>query len=159
MAAPTPTARVTPGGIQLPEGFSSKVTVAADTDISFWELSVAGGGIDNGDEIEQTSMHNTAVRTYAPRSLYRVTPLTVTAAYDPAVYTQIIALIGVRTTITRSFSDGSTICFYGFVKSFEPQEDGIDGNLPTAQIEIIPTNFDPSAHVEAAPVLTSVSGT
>jgi hypothetical protein len=159
MAAPTTTVRQTPGGIQLPEGFSSKIASAVDPDVSFWELSVAGGGLDAGDEIEQTTMHNVAVRTYAPRSLYRQTPLTITAAYDPAVFTQIKALIGVEGSWTRYFTDGSTLDFFGFLKTFDFEEDGIDGNLPTATIEIVPTNYDPVNHVEAVPVLTSVSGT
>lgn len=159
MAAPATTARLLPAGAQLAEGFRSLIAFELDADISFWELSVAGGGLDTGDEIEQTSMHNVAVRTYASRSLYRVTPITVTAAYDPNVINNIKAIIGRNKGITRHFSDGSTLDFFGFLKSFEPQEDGIDGNLPTAQIEIIPTNFDPINRVESLPVLTSVAGT
>lgn len=158
MAAPTPTTRVAPGGIKLDDGFSTVITIALDTDISFWEKTVQPAGIDGGDAIETSTMHNVTWRTMAPRSLKTLTEMSVTAAYDPDLYNQILECINVETTITVEFPDGSTLAFYGFVKSFEPA-DLSEGEFPEATITIVPTNFDPVNRVEAAPVLTSVAGT
>lgn len=157
-AAPTPSTRTTPGGIKLKDGFSTKITFAADTDVSFWEKTVKPPGIDGGDAIEQTTMHNIAWRDMAPRQLRTLTESTTEVAYDPKVYTQIVELINRETTITVRFPDGSTLAFYGFLKGFEAN-DLSEGEQPTATVTIVPTNFDPTNDVEAAPVLTSVEGT
>jgi hypothetical protein len=158
MAAPTPTARVAPAGIKLKDGFPTKITLAADTNIEFWEKQVKPPGIDGGDAVVQTTMHNTTWRTSAPRSLRTLTDMTTTVAYDPLCYTSILAAINREDTITVTFPDGSTLCFYGYLKMFDPGE-LVEGTQPEATITIVPTNFDPSGKVEAAPVLTNVSGT
>ena len=158
MAAPTPTVRVTPTGIKLKDGFRTLITFAADTDVEFYEKGVKPPGIDGGDAIPQTTMHNTAWRTMAPRQLKTLTESSVTCAYDPLVYTSILNLINVETTVTVTFADGSTLAFYGFLQKFEPGELK-EGEQPEATVTITPTNFDPTNKVEAAPVLTNVVGT
>lgn len=155
---PTPTARSAPAGIHLEDGFSTKITFAADPDISFWEKSVQPPGIDGGDAIEQTTMHSVAWRGMAPRHLRTLTSSQTTVAYDPAVYSQIVELINVETTVTVTFPDGSTLAFFGFLQKFEPA-DMSEGNQPEATVTITPTNRDPVTGAEAAPVLTSVAGT
>lgn len=158
MAAPVPSVRQTPVGIKLKDGFSTKITFAADPDVSFWEKTVKPPGIDGGDPIEQTTMHSIAWRQMAPRQLRTLTESTTKVAYDPAVYSQIVALINVETTVTVTFPDGSTLAFYGFLQKFE-MDDLQEGTQPEATVTLTPTNFDPVNHVEAAPVLTSVPGT
>lgn len=158
MAAPTPTARTTPGGIKLKDGYRASVTFATDTDFSIWEKSVTPPGLDGGEPVDQTTMWNDALRTTAPRALITMMPHSFSGAYDPAAYTQALALINVETTITVTFKDGSTLAFYGFLQRFEPQELS-EGTQPLASVTIVPTNFDPVNKVEAAPVLTSVAGT
>lgn len=158
MAAPTPTARGTPAGIPLEDGFSTKITLGTLTTISFWEKTVRPPGMDGGDPIPQTTMHNALYRTFSARALKSLTMVTCTAAYDPTVYTDIIANINFECVITVRFADGSTLCFYGYLQKFEPQ-DVKEGEQPEAQITLVPTNWDPTNHVEAAPVLTSVAGT
>lgn len=158
MAAPTPGTRIAPGGIKLKDGFSTVITFSGDTDVSIWEKSVKPPGIDGGDAIEQTTMHNTNWRTMAPRQLKTLTEFSVTGAYDPAVYTQILNLINVENTITVRFPDGSTLAFYGFLKTLE-FADLVEGTQPEVTATVVPTNFDPVNHVEAAPVLASVAGT
>jgi hypothetical protein len=150
--------RVTPAGLKLEDGFSTKITVALDTDISFWEKSVKPCGFDGGDAIETTTMHNVKLRTMAPRQLKTLTQMTCTAAYDPDVFNQIYEIINRKTTITVRFPDGSTLAFFGYVKSFEPN-DMSEGNFPEATVTIVPTNVDPTTGAEADPVLTSVAGT
>ena len=158
MAAPSATARSTPGGIKLDDGFSTKLTIAADVDISFWEKTVQPPGIDGGDAIETSTMHNTTWRTMSPRALRTLTPLSVTAAYDPAVFSQLVSVTNLETTITVTFPDGSTLAFYGYVQNTEPS-DNTEGEQPELTVTIQPTNQDPSTGSEEAPVLVEVAGT
>src|SRR5689334_19933032 len=100
MSAPVPTAPGTPAGILLDDGFSTRITFATNTTVSLWEKSVKPPGLDGGDPIEQTTMRNLTLRTFAPRGLQTLTPMTTTAAYDPNVYNQLLALININTTVT-----------------------------------------------------------
>lgn len=158
MAAPTPTARATPGGIKLPDGYQALITFAADTDISFWEKEVTPFGREGGDPIPQSTMHNTRYHTKAPRSLIDTDDGQSTVAYDPAVLTQIDAIINVPTTITVEFGDGSTWAAYGWLRSFKPS--GLsEGGQPEATVTFVISNWDPVNKVEAGPTVTSVAGT
>ena len=49
MSAPTVTARGTPAGTKLDDGFSTKVAFAADPTIAFFEKTVQPPGFDGGD--------------------------------------------------------------------------------------------------------------
>lgn len=158
MAAPSPTTRATPSGRKLDDGYQALITFAADTDVSFWEKTVQPPGIDGGDAIETTTMHNSTYRTMAARALKTLTQSALTVAYDPKVYPQIVALCNVETTITVKFSDGSTLAFYGYLRTFEP-DSMEEGSQPEATINISPTNVDPSSGAEAGPVYTAGTGT
>ena len=158
MAAPTPTARVTPTGIILPDGFSSKLTLAASAAISLWETEVTPPGMEGGDRIDVTTMHNTTVMTFVPQALIDMTESSMTVGYDPNCYNQILALMNVETTITITWADGSTLAFYGYLRNFAPTG-LVRGTMPTATVTVAPTNYDPVNRVEAVPVLTSVAGT
>lgn len=153
MAAPSPTARPTPGGLALENGFSSKITLGSDPDIEFFEKSVQPPGVDGGDEIDTSTMHNTAWRTKAPGALKELTDTEVTAAYDSAVYTNIIAAVNRKDTITVTFPNGDTIAFFGYLKTFEPQEME-EGEHPEAELTIVATNSDTGTGGEEAPVIT-----
>jgi len=153
-----PIARGTPTGTKLDDGFSIKIAFTADPDVDFWEKTVTPPGIDGGDAIEQTTMHNTAWRTFAARLLKTLTDASITAAYDPLVYDQIVALINVEGLITVHFPDTSTLDFYGFLKSFAPS-DHSEGSQPEADLTIVPTNWNPFAGVEAGPTFVNNSGT
>lgn len=158
MAAPSVTTRQTPGGYRLEDGHSTKIAFARDPDVSFWEVSVKPPGIDGDEKINITTMHNTAWRTFVGRQLKTLTDATTTVAYDPAVYSQIVELCNQEGAITLHFPDGSTESFFGYLKSFEPNEH-TEGAMPTAAIVVVCTNYDPTNRVEAAPVLASVAGT
>lgn len=159
MAAPTATARETPVGIPLRRGFSTKITLAIDPDISFWEKKIKPPGFDNGDKINTTTMFNDTYRSFASRGLIEMTDVTGVAAYDPVLLSQINAVCGVETTITITFPDGTTWYFYGYLKNFDPQELSEDPNQPEAQLTFVITNWDPTNKVEAGPGITNVSGT
>lgn len=160
MAAPAATVRGDPNtnGIPLPDGYQSLVTFETDADIELWEKTVTPPGIDGGDAVESTTMHNTTWRTFHPRNLKTLTEHSFTAAYDPDVYDQIVALCNVETTITVLFPDGSTLAFYGYLKNFEPSEMS-EGEQPEATVTVQPTNWDHVNDVEAGPTVVEVSGT
>jgi len=148
----TTTARSAPVGAKIDDGFSTLFAFAADPDIALWEKNVKPPGIDGGDPIDITTMHNTDWRTFAPPQLKTLTPMNVTCAYDPAVYDQIAAILATVGWITCHFADGSTLDFVGYLKSFEPN-DISEGEQPTASVVIQPTNI--LAGVEEEPVYTA----
>lgn len=147
------TARETPTGTMLVDGYSTKIAFEADPDIALWERTVTPPGIDGGDEIDTTTMHNSTWRTMAARSLKTLTNSSMTCGYDPTVYDSILDLINVETAITVHFPDGSTLDFYGFLKNFTPNEHS-EGSLPEATVEIVPTNRIPGTTTESAPTFT-----
>lgn len=155
---PTTTARTTPSGIKLTDGYQTLIAPAADPNIAFWERTVQPPGMDGGDMIDTTTMHNTTYRTMSPRSLITLTDMSVTAAYDPNIFNEILSILNVETSWTVHFPDGSTYDFFGALRTLEPSEN-TEGEMPELTITISPTNQDPQTKAEAAPVLTSVSGT
>lgn len=158
MTAPSPTDRATPGGTRVENGHATLVTISTDTDISFWEISVKPIGIDGGDMVDTTTMHNTNVRTHAPSALYDVTDLTGSAAYDPVVLDQILAQINVPATITITHPNGDQWAFFGCLRIFEPDEN-TEGEMPTASFTISATNTDPSSGAEEIPNYVTAAGT
>lgn len=158
MAAPTPTARGTPNGRRIDDGFRTLVTFARAPNIALWEKTVTPPGFDGGEKVETTTMHNVRYRTSAPRYLITLTDSEFTAAYDPKVYNDILAIVNQKDTITHRFPDGSTLAYFGFLQTFEPQECE-EGTQPEATCMICPTNVDPATGDEASPVLTEVTGT
>lgn len=161
MAAPSATARGTPGGIQLQDGYQTLITLALDDTIEFWEKSGPPPGMEGGDPIEETTMHNIAWRTFRPRALKTLEPFTVTAAYDPVVYdasNSVETAINREDTITVTFPDSSTLAFYGYLQNFIPQ-DHTEGEQPEAQLTFVPTNYDPTNDIEAGPVMVEAAGT
>lgn len=157
MANPVATARGTPTGVLLRDGYQSLITFASNPTVAFFEKTVTPPGMDGGDPISQTTMHNVLVRTKAPRYLHEVTDTQTMVAYDPCVWDEIYALINTVTTITIHFPDGSTLAFFGYLKSFIPGELS-DGAQPEATIVIVATNIDPATCTEKLPVMTCGTG-
>jgi len=157
MAAPTYEARVTPLGEDIPlqDGYRTVIGPSSNPNIGWFEKSVKPPGMDGGDPVDTTTMWNATYMTKAPRSLKDFTNVTCRAAYDPILYTEALALINSTDTFNISFSDGTTIAFYGYLKSFEPQEI-TEGTQPEADIEIVVTNWDATLGVEAGPVVDEV---
>jgi len=158
MAAPATTARSTPVGTKIGDGYQTLIASATDPDVSFWEKGVQPPGLDGGEKVDNTTMHNTTVRTYSARSLIEMTDASTTAAYDPVVLDQIIALINVEGAWTIHHPNGDTWDFYGYLKSFVPTKNE-EGTQPEAEITIVPTNVDPSDGSEAVPNYKTSSGT
>lgn len=159
MAAPTPTTRVIPSGVLLEEGFKCLITFARKTNLAIWEKSVKPTGIDGGDKIDTTTQHNVKSHTFAPRTLYTPTDGSIKCGYDAKAKDDIRkSLINQRDTITETYPDGSTYAYYGYLKSFEPDEMS-GGTFPEATVVIVQTNYDHVNNVEAEAVLTEVVGT
>lgn len=154
----TTTARQTPNGIRLEDGYRSLVAFDRDPNIELWEIEVKPPGIDGGDQINTTTMHNTTWRSMASRALMTLTESTIKFAYDPLLYTAVIALCNREGAITQIFPDGSTLDYYGYLKrvEFDPL---VEGTFPTGTATIVPTNVDPITRAEVAPVVTAVLGT
>ena len=158
MASPATTTRATPGGIRLPDGATSKVAFSLDSDISLWETEVTPPGMDGGEKIDITTMHNTTYSVFVPQQLITNTPISFTAAYDPAVYSQIVAIINSEGSVTVSFYDGSTVDVFAYLQKFEPN--GMTrGGMPLANVTVEVTNYDPVNRLEVGPVITEVAGT
>ena len=134
---------------RLDDGFSTTIDLTS-AGVTFWEKTVQPPGIDGGDAIEISTMRNTALRTMAPRSLYTLTDSPIVVAYDIAVYPVIIAAINTNQEIVITFPDSSTLTFWGFLRTFEP--DALEeGTQPEATITLTPTNVDGNGD-EIAPV-------
>lgn len=146
------TARTTPTGDRLDDGYQTLIAFAADADVDLWEKTVQPPGVEGGDEVDTTTMHNETWRSRAARALKTLTNSSMTVAYDPAVYDQILSLINVNGWITVHFPDGSTLDFVGFLKNFTPN-DLSEGAQPEATCEIVPTNV--LAGAETAPDYTA----
>ena len=157
MAAPGPTARSTPTGIPLRDGFATMITLANEPAINLWEKATTPPGKENGDPIDLTTFHNVARRTKWPRVLIEDTDSAMTCAYDPEVEADLEAQVGLNQEITVTWNDGSTKAYWGYMKSFNPQEVS-NGEQPEASCEFVVTNLD-NSFAEQAPVVSEVSGT
>lgn len=135
---------------RLDDGYQTLVSFAADTDVLFYEKTVTPPGVDGGGEVDTTTMLNTDWRTKNPKALATLAPASMTVAYDPECYPEIVALVNVNTLVTVTFPDGDTLAFWGWLNTFTPGELA-EGEQPTADIEIIPSNQD-AAGAEIAPV-------
>jgi len=144
------TDRSAPGGTKLGDGYQSLIAFAADADVSLWEKTVTPPGVDGGDSVDTSTMHNTTYRTKAARTLKEMTDAGMSCAYDPKVYDQLIALVNVETSITVYFSDGSSIDFFGYLRSVSFAECA-EGTQPECTVVIACTNTDPTSGVETGP--------
>lgn len=134
----THTARVTPTGTRFDEGYQSLITFAADSDLEFWETIVGAPGIDGGDPVPTYSMHNTALRTRAPRSLKELTPFQVQGKFSSGTVDEVYALINVNGWITVKWPDDTQYSFPGYLKSFQPGQ-AQEGAPLEGTLEIVPT--------------------
>lgn len=159
MAAPTPVALGTPAGIRLYDGYSTRIAYSLNATIELWIKTVQPPNLDGGEPIDQTTMSNLQYRTKYARSLIDVGPATIKCAYDPNIYTSILALLNAKTgSITYQFPDGSTVSVWGYLQKADFAEVS-EGAQPEVTITNIHTNWDPVGKVEAGPYVVSVAGT
>ncbi len=159
--APTPAARVAPSGLKLQDGkgpTKATFTFSADTNWNLFDIEVGIPGFDAGEPVDTTTQFNNVWRTMFLRVLFTLTEFTVVGAFDPVLFTEVLAQKGVNGTGTINFPDGSTLAFYCGIRQME-FDAMVEGTMPRATLTIVPTNTDPVTFAEEGPVLTSVSGT
>ena len=133
------------------DGFSTTIAFAGYGSLEIYEKEVTPPAVDGGDAIDITTMRNTTYRTKAPRSLKELLDVTVTAAYDPGILTNLIAMTNDNVLITITFPDAQTWEFYGYLRSFTPSPQ-VEGEQPTAELVVAITLTDATG-AETAPVL------
>jgi hypothetical protein len=137
---------------KLRDGHGTKVAFTS-TLTKLEEVEVTPPGMEGGEPVDQTTMRNVKWRTSASRRLRTLTPMTLTAAYDPSALSELVDLINAPDElITVEYPDGSTYAFWGYIQNFSPE--GLsEGNRPQASVTIVPTNLNGSG-VETDPVFT-----
>lgn len=153
----TPTARTAPTGKKMKNGWRTTFTLQNKPGLDIFEKEVKPVGYDGGDAIDTSTMWNNQVHTYAARKLIKGTDCSVKGAFDPDVYPDLLTQINSEQIITNTFPNGATICWYGFLKSAEP--DSLkDGAQPDFNLVFVPTFTDPVTQAEVPPLFTN-SGT
>ena len=133
----------------LKDTYGCSITIGGAT-LGLDPKSITPPGIDGGDPIDTSTMSNTLYETSSPQTLVAITNTTITAAYDPGDWDTILAAVNTNQAIIITFADASTFTFWGFLKSFTPNEH-TTGADATAECEIVATNTDGSGE-EIAPV-------
>lgn len=122
----------------------------------FKEKSVTPPSLMGGGENDTTTMRNTTYRTKQPKVLVTMGNMTFTAAYDPSCYDLIVdELLNKNGLITVTFSDGSSLAFYGWLDEFVPGACE-DGAQPEATCTIICSNQQSNGD-ESAPDYTAAA--
>ena len=140
---------------RLTDGFPTVITFDKNPSVKFFEKEVTPPSVDGGGANDITTMHNTAYRTNAPKRLKTLGSVKLSAAYDTSVYKDIMAMLQINQKITITFSDNSTVVFYGWIDKFTPGSIK-EGAQPLADVEIACSNMNESG-VEVGPVHTSGS--
>lgn len=138
------------------DGFATTIAFASTpgvAGVTFKEKEVTPPAIQGGGENDTTTMRNSAWRTRQPKQLKTLDQCSFAAAYDPALYDTILALINVNQLITVTFPDGDTLAFWGWLDEFTPGAQ-TEGEQPEADLNIICSNQNATG-VETAPVFTA----
>lgn len=155
MAAPVPVVAGFPATTKMPDGYKTIVTCSGNRNLSFWEIEVTPPGLDGGDPIEVTTMRNFLWRQMAARSLQTLTAMSITAAWNTALYAELTVpltpILNNNMTWTILFRDLSSVSFYGVLNKFDPQSLK-EGDFPQVQLTVTPTNTDPGDGSEEGPV-------
>lgn len=124
---------------RLDDGFSTLVSFSLAPSVRFWEKEVTPPGVSAGGANDTTTMRNTRWRTKAPKKLVSLDDMELVVAYDPSCYDDVVDMMGINQLITVTFSDGSTLEFWGWLDEFKPGSI-TEGEQPTATITIICSN-------------------
>ena len=133
------------------DGYKTTISFADNPSVSLEEKEVTPPGIEGGGEIDTTTMQNDDYRTFSPKSLKTLTEASLSVAYEAALYNELIAMVNSNQLITVTFPDLTTVAFWGWINVFTPGA-FVEGEQPTADITIIPSNVNDSG-VETAPVV------
>lgn len=153
------TALGTPAGVRIRNGHSTRFALANAPTISLWIVSLTPPGVEGGELIPTTTMHNTALRTMAAQSLKTMTPMTMRCAYNAAVIDNLFAQVNNEQSGTLHFSQSSgSWDFFCAITNFAPDEI-VENAMPLASVTIGLTNTDPLTGAETSPDYRTASGT
>lgn len=138
---------------RIDDGHPTLIQFSLDPDVKLWEKTIKPPGLDAGGPNDTTTMRNIRWRTRQPKKLITMTPLTGTFAYDPVVYDELEAMLGINQLLTVLFADGSSVAAWGWLDKFEPG-DSAEGGQPTASVTVEFSNQNDS-QVETGPVYTA----
>jgi len=139
---------------RLDDGHSTTIEFGTNDSVLFWEKEVTPPGVEGGGANDTTTMLNETYRTKSPKKLISLTDMSLVVAYDPAVYDDIISMINVNQLVTVTFPADDTLAFYGWLDTFTPNA-VVEGEQPTANITIIPSNQESASGTETAPVYSA----
>lgn len=137
---------------RIDDGLGAMIGFSLDPSVSMWEKEITPPGIDAGGPNDTSTLRNSAWRTFAPKGLKTLTPITCTVAYDPQIYTEILAMVGINQQATVTFPDQSTYVTWGWIDKFTPGPMA-EGGQPTGELVFQPSNQN-NSEVETGPVFT-----
>jgi hypothetical protein len=143
-------------GIAVSFGVGKSGTNHSGISLVIDPTSITPPGLDGGDLIDTTTHSNDTYRTKHTRSLIDLTDCSCTVAYDPAAWASILAAVNDNVLITFTFTDGSSVAFYGYIKNLTPNE-FVEGEMPTAECTFVVTNINNTTGAETAPDYTAGS--
>lgn len=127
----------------LADGFPTRIQIQIGAVVIVLfaaEKEVQPPGVDQGGEIDTTTMRNLNYRTRSPKTLATLTEMTIQVSYDPRIYGVILnTVLGVNATISVGFPDGTAVVFSGWLDKFTPAALK-EGEFPLAEIKIVPSN-------------------
>lgn len=128
--------------MRIDDGFPTTIEFSASPGVMgvlLWEKNVTPIGLSGGGANDTSTMRNTRMRTKNPKSLLDVSDMSVTMAYDPECYQELLDMIQLNQLITIWWPDGSFLYFWGWIDEFQPNEVS-EGEQPDADVTIIASN-------------------
>ena len=131
--------------IRLDDGFQTWFQITDSADVtwegatSFWEKRIKPPGVVGGGPNDTTTMRNTQWRTNNAKWLVTLSEMTMTVAYDPFIYEDILGTVQVNAIVDILWPDNTWLSFFGFVDEFSPAELR-EGEQPEAEMKVVPTN-------------------
>jgi len=133
------------------EGIGASITIGS---LGLTKIRTLGGfAIDGGDPLDATYLANSAWMTKLPQTLAEASDISFTMDYDPSQLAAVVTEINNNQSIVMTFSGIGTITFWGYLKSYEP-DDGEKGTAWTVSCTIVPTLLNASL-AETAPVFST----
>jgi hypothetical protein len=157
MGVPVITARQTPTGYKLEEGFAFHYTFARAPAFSIWETEGKLFAFEGGDPIKTTTQFNKRVRTQVPPYLWELGPLDFTGFCDPDFILTLESLINTLDSLTVLFPTGDQFAFWAWLRKAETDTWGA-GKPAMVNLTIEASNED-LGHVEQMPVYQQATGT
>lgn len=118
---------------------------------TFRNISLAAPSIEGGDEINTTTTGNSTHRTKQARTLMENGNFSCTAFFEATEWDTISALVNTNSVCVLTVPGAGTLTFWGFLKTYTPQESGDGSDGWQVQCDIVVTNRNGS-NVETAPI-------